>query len=120
MEILMLFSCHAADVLQTVQVLLLSDLALARNFKTTEIFAACIASAVHDIDHPGVNNNFLIQSQHKMAILYNDISVLEYHHASRSFEIASTAETNIFKTFTKAQCSEIRKLIIGMVVATGI
>ena len=84
------------------------------------MFAACIASAVHDVDHPGVNNNFLVQSSHPLAIMYNDISVLEFHHSRRAFEIASRSECNIFENLTEETRKEIRKLVIGMVLATGL
>ncbi|KAJ3332434.1 hypothetical protein HDU76_000247 [Blyttiomyces sp. JEL0837] len=111
-------SYHAADVLYTVNVLILSDPALAENFTKLEIFGAFLASAVHDVDHPGVNNNFLVQSSHPLAIFYNDISVLEYHHASKAFEIAQAPETDIFAAFKPEHRKELRKLIIAMVVAT--
>ncbi|KAJ3348472.1 hypothetical protein HDU83_001294 [Entophlyctis luteolus] len=111
-------SFHAADVLQTVNLLLLSDPQMAQNFTKLEILAACIASAVHDVDHPGVNNNYLIQSSHPLAILYNDLSVLEYHHASKAFEIMQKPETNIFAKFSIDQKRDIRKQMINMVIAT--
>ncbi|KAJ3319549.1 hypothetical protein HDU76_000503 [Blyttiomyces sp. JEL0837] len=111
-------SIHASDVLQTVNMLLLSDDSISRNFTKLEIFAACVASAVHDIDHPGVNNAFLVQSNHPMAIMYNDAAVLESHHAAKAFEIASVPELDIFASLTVDQRREARKLIIAMVIAT--
>ncbi|KAJ3160525.1 hypothetical protein HDU88_007936 [Geranomyces variabilis] len=111
-------STHGADVLQTVNMLLLSDPKMAANFTKLEVFSACIASAVHDVDHPGLNNNFLVQSSHPLAIFYNDVSVLEFHHASKAFEIARRPETNVFDGLTNEQYRESRKLIISMVVAT--
>ncbi|KNC99177.1 serine/threonine protein kinase [Spizellomyces punctatus DAOM BR117] len=111
-------STHGADVLQTVNMLLLSDPKMAANFTKMEIFAACIASAVHDVDHPGLNNNFLVQSSHPLAIFYNDMSVLEFHHAAKAFEIAQQPETNVFDGLNNDQYREARKLIISMVVAT--
>ncbi|KAI9345013.1 hypothetical protein BDR26DRAFT_1005825 [Obelidium mucronatum] len=111
-------SYHAADVLQTVNLLLLSDPQMAQNFTKLEILAACIASAVHDVDHPGVNNNYLIQSSHPLAILYNDLSVLEYHHASKAFEIMQKPGMNIFAHFPNDQKRDIRKQMINMVIAT--
>ncbi|KAJ3158990.1 hypothetical protein HDU86_002159 [Geranomyces michiganensis] len=111
-------STHGADVLQTVNMLLLSDPKMAANFTKLEVFSACIASAVHDVDHPGLNNNFLVQSSHPLAIFYNDVSVLEFHHASKAFEIARRPETNVFEGLSNEQYRESRKLIISMVVAT--
>ncbi|KAI8822980.1 uncharacterized protein EV422DRAFT_386969 [Fimicolochytrium jonesii] len=111
-------SSHGADVLQTSNMLLLSDPKMAANFTKLEVFAACIASAVHDVDHPGLNNNFLVQSSHPLAIFYNDMSVLEFHHSAKAFEIARRPETNVFVGLSNEQYREARKLIISMVAAT--
>ncbi|KAJ3092118.1 hypothetical protein HK102_010543 [Quaeritorhiza haematococci] len=111
-------SIHAADVLQTVNLLLLSDPEMAENFTKLEIFAACVGSAVHDVDHPGLNNNFLVQTAHPLAVMYNDVSVLEFHHASKAFDIAQRPECNIFSGMPNDQFRDARKLIISMVVAT--
>lgn len=49
--------------------------------------AALTAGIIHDYQHPGVNNDFLIKSQHKKSIRYNDISVLEKHHLAAAFAV---------------------------------
>lgn len=46
-----------------------------------------MAAAIHDFEHPGVNNAFLINSESDLALKYNDTSVLENYHASRAFEV---------------------------------
>lgn len=48
---------------------------------------ALIAAAAHDIGHLGRSNAFLANSDHPLAILYNDITVLESHHAALTFKI---------------------------------
>jgi cAMP-specific phosphodiesterase 4 len=90
------------------------------HFTSIELFALCIASAVHDLDHPGINNNFLVQIQHPLAKMYNDTAVLESHHVARAFEIAHSENHNIFSTMTSEQYRHVRKLIISIVLATGI
>jgi len=45
------------------------------------------AAAIHDFEHPGVNNIFLTKLQDTIAIRYNDTSVLENHHVAASFEL---------------------------------
>ncbi|MEQ2200877.1 cAMP-specific 3',5'-cyclic phosphodiesterase 4D, partial [Xenoophorus captivus] len=52
---------HAADVTQSTHVLL-STPALEAVFTDLEILAAIFASAIHDVDHPGVSNQFLINT----------------------------------------------------------
>ena len=52
---------HAADVTQSTH-LLLSSPALAECFTPLEIMAAILACAVHDVDHPGFTNQYLINT----------------------------------------------------------
>lgn len=49
--------------------------------------AALIAAAAHDVDHPGTSSAFLCNSRHQLAILYNDLAVLESHHAALTFKL---------------------------------
>ena len=51
------------------------------------MFAALVAAAVHDVDHPGRSNHFLIETSDDLAVLYNDNSVLENHHLAVAFKI---------------------------------
>lgn len=46
-----------------------------------------VAAAAHDIDHPGRSSAFLCNSDNVLAILYNDVTVLEMHHASLTFKL---------------------------------
>jgi len=46
-----------------------------------------LAAACHDLDHKGYNNVYLIATKDKLAIRYNDHSVLENHHAATAFDI---------------------------------
>ena len=52
---------HAADVTQSSHVLL-SVPALENVFTDLEVFAAIFACAVHDVDHPGLTNQFLVNT----------------------------------------------------------
>lgn len=46
-----------------------------------------IAAAAHDVDHPGKSSAFLTNSNNPLAILYNDVTVLESHHAALTFKL---------------------------------
>lgn len=82
---------HAADVTQMSAVILNSLQKQLKGIPKLEMFSIILASAVHDLGHLGVNNDFLINSKHPRATTYNDKSVNENFHVSRAFELARTA-----------------------------
>ncbi|CAH1242735.1 PDE4D [Branchiostoma lanceolatum] len=108
---------HAADVTQTTHYLLGMQ-ALENVFTDLEILASIFASAIHDVDHPGVNNQFLIVTSSELAILYNDESCLENHHLAVAFKLLQEENCDIFCNLSKKQRSTLRKMVIDMVLAT--
>ncbi|XP_028270831.1 cAMP-specific 3',5'-cyclic phosphodiesterase 4C-like [Parambassis ranga] len=110
-------SLHAADVTQSTHVLL-STPALDAVFTDLEILAALFAAAIHDVDHPGVSNQFLINTNSELALMYNDESVLENHHLAVGFKLLHQENCDIFQNLNKRQRQSLRKLVIDMVLAT--
>ncbi|XP_064476742.1 3',5'-cyclic-AMP phosphodiesterase 4C-like isoform X3 [Ornithodoros turicata] len=110
-------SSHAADVTQSVHMLLLSP-ALDSVFTDLEIMAALFAAAIHDVDHPGVTNQYLINTSSELAIMYNDESVLESHSLAVAFKLLQDESCNIFEGLTRKQRLTLRKMVIDMVLAT--
>lgn len=108
---------HGADVLQTVHVLLQAE-TLDHVFSDIEILSSLFASAIHDVHHPGVTNQFLINTGHKLALLYNDASVLENHHLSVAFKLLTEPACNIFANLAPKQRQLLRRLVIELVLAT--
>ncbi|TNM87782.1 hypothetical protein fugu_006003 [Takifugu bimaculatus] len=108
---------HAADVVQSTHVLL-STPALEAVFTDLEIMAALFASAIHDVDHPGVTNQFLINTSSELALMYNDASVLENHHLAVGFKLLQEENCDIFQNLSKKQKDSLRKMVIDMVLAT--
>uniref|UniRef100_A0A669DR31 Phosphodiesterase n=1 Tax=Oreochromis niloticus TaxID=8128 RepID=A0A669DR31_ORENI len=108
---------HAADVVQSTHVLL-STPALEAVFTDLEILAALFASAIHDVDHPGVSNQFLINTNSELALMYNDLSVLENHHLAVGFKLLQEDNCDIFQNLNKKQRQSLRKMVIDMVLAT--
>lgn len=60
--------------------------------EATSLLAAC----AHDIDHPGKSSAFLSNSGNYLAILYNDVTVLENHHAALTFKLTLGKATCLF------------------------
>ncbi len=55
------------------------------------LLASYIAALVHDFEHSGVNNDFLIKTSHDLAITYNLQSPLENHHRAHLYICVSPA-----------------------------
>ncbi len=54
-----------------------------------ELLGSLLAGLCHDIDHPGVNNAFMCASGADLSLLYNDLSVLENHHAAVTWNVSA-------------------------------
>uniref|UniRef100_A0A3B4A1H0 3',5'-cyclic-AMP phosphodiesterase n=1 Tax=Periophthalmus magnuspinnatus TaxID=409849 RepID=A0A3B4A1H0_9GOBI len=87
-------------------------------FTDLEILAAIFAAAIHDVDHPGVSNQFLINTNSELALMYNDESVLENHHLAVGFKLLQEDNCDIFQNLTKKQRQTLRRMVIDMVLAT--
>ncbi|MBZ3872395.1 cAMP-specific 3',5'-cyclic phosphodiesterase 4C [Sciurus carolinensis] len=110
-------SLHAADVAQSTHVLLATP-ALEAVFTDLEVLAAIFASAIHDVDHPGVSNQFLINTNSELALMYNDASVLENHHLAVGFRLLQAHNCDIFQNLSAKQRLSLRRMVIDMVLAT--
>ncbi|GFH22778.1 3'5'-cyclic nucleotide phosphodiesterase [Haematococcus lacustris] len=84
----------------------------------TGTLAAYLAAAVHDVQHKGLNNDFLIKSSDKLALLYNDISPMENHHLATTFTLLSQEPLNFLARTPRKMFDAIRKVVINMVLAT--
>lgn len=95
------------------------DLYEKSKFEDVDLFALIVGGAVHDFDHLGWNNAFLIETQHNWAITYNDISVCENHHIAAVFEIVKkNKEWNIFENMSLEEFKSLRKKLTKSVIAT--
>ena len=107
---------HAADVVQaTTHFLIHSPNA---NLNELERFSLIISAAIHDYDHPGVNNSFLVNTEDPLAIAYNDRSPLENHHVAMAFIAMSDDSCKITKQFRLEDQKRFRKICISTVLAT--
>ncbi|CAG9538894.1 unnamed protein product [Cercopithifilaria johnstoni] len=108
---------HAADVTQSVNVLISSPV-LQNVFSELEVLASIFAGAIHDVDHPGFTNHYLINTNSELAIMYNDESVLEQHHLAVAFKLLQDSSCDFIVSLSKKQRQLFRKLTIEMVLAT--
>ena len=85
-----------------------------------ERIAMCIAAIGHDIGHMGVQNSFLANSNDPLALQYNDRSILENMHCSRLFSVLRQKHCGLLDQLKPAQYKIVRKMIIGMIMATDL
>ena len=105
---------HVADVVQSMHVMILKG-GLGAMMTRLEMLAALLAACVHDLEHRGFNNDFLIKTQDDWAIDSNDKSPNENHHLSAAFRILRNPECNFIQSMPQANQQQLRKLMIDLV-----
>ncbi|KYQ99921.1 cAMP phosphodiesterase [Tieghemostelium lacteum] len=108
---------HAFDVTQTL-FCYLANMKMDQYFSKFEIFVLLISSLSHDLSHPGVSNNFLIQTSNELAKQYNQISVLENHHISTMYKLLH--KSKVISHFTPKQKKLFKYLSSNAIFATDL
>ncbi|XP_042270950.1 cGMP-inhibited 3',5'-cyclic phosphodiesterase A-like isoform X2 [Thunnus maccoyii] len=86
-----------------------------------ELMALFVAAAMHDYDHPGRTNAFLVATSAPQALLYNDRSVLENHHAASAWNLfMSRPEYNFLVNLEHVEFKRFRFLVIEAILATDL
>ncbi|XP_033370985.1 cGMP-inhibited 3',5'-cyclic phosphodiesterase B isoform X2 [Parus major] len=94
---------------------------LASNIPALELMALYVAAAMHDYDHPGRTNAFLVATNAPQAVLYNDRSVLENHHAASAWNLfLSRPEYNFLLNLDHVEFKRFRFLVIEAILATDL
>eukprot|EP00927_Polykrikos_kofoidii_P025777 TRINITY_DN230_c0_g1_i1.p1 TRINITY_DN230_c0_g1~~TRINITY_DN230_c0_g1_i1.p1 ORF type:complete len:792 (+),score=108.52 TRINITY_DN230_c0_g1_i1:116-2377(+) len=121
---------HAASVLHILHALLhLGGLAEAASVAVAGIedadtrrgivtMSALLAAIVHDYEHTGVNNDFLVKTCDFKALLYNDRSPNENHHVAAAFALLIRPECSFLECLSVGEFAQVRKLVINLVLAT--
>lgn len=110
-------ACHAADVLHS-QLFFILQSSLSKTLTQLDIVSCIIAALGHDIGHPALTNRFLVNNCDEIAITYNDNSVLENLHASKTFSILKTKGTDILALLSNEDWLKCRKMVIEMILET--
>ncbi|GAB1292575.1 Phosphodiesterase [Apodemus speciosus] len=120
---------------------------LSSNIPALELMALYVAAAMHDYDHPGRTNAFLVATNAPQAlcqdgnidyvlrhlglgltlgiisssVLYNDRSVLENHHAASAWNLyLSRPEYNFLLNLDHMEFKRFRFLVIEAILATDL
>ena len=111
---------HAADITHTsfiyFKVGLINEILRLEKPSICALFLSCIC---HDFKHPGLNNNYLIETNNLIALNYNDMSVLENMHISEAFKLIHSDENcNFLENLDKSEYKKLRKQMISCVLST--
>jgi len=108
---------HGADVMQGMAYFMSTPL-LRATLQPLDVLAGLVAAACHDYEHLGRNNVFMVATGHRLALLYNDTSVMESHHASASWNVLLRPENYFLDSFPPAERAEFRASFLSAIAHT--
>mmetsp|Transcript_143224 Transcript_143224/g.249799 ORF Transcript_143224/g.249799 Transcript_143224/m.249799 type:complete len:907 (+) Transcript_143224:59-2779(+) len=82
------------------------------------LLAGLLAAIVHDYQHEGVNNDFLVKSSDDRALIYNDKSPNENHHVSAAWFVLRRPECNFLDSLSVKEYRQLRSLVLDLVLST--
>ncbi|CAG9467161.1 unnamed protein product [Pedinophyceae sp. YPF-701] len=110
---------HAVSVLHICHLLLLDSAGVLGSWTTVEKFALLLAALAHDAGHTGTSNEFLVKTEHALAIQYNDLSPQEQLHTSVLFQLMrERPNMDVLARFPSKDRVAIRRNIIAMIKGT--
>lgn len=109
-------SIHATDVTQAMHCFL-QETKIYEFLTPLEIMSSLLGAVAHDLDHPGVNQPFLIATSNHLAALYENTSVLENHHWRSA--IGCLLESGVAEQIEEYR-PDLEKQISSLILATDI
>ncbi|KAL7046126.1 hypothetical protein ACKWTF_002489 [Chironomus riparius] len=109
-------SIHATDVTQAMHCFL-QETKIYEHLTPLEILSSLLGAVAHDLDHPGVNQPFLIATSNHLAALYENTSVLENHHWRSA--IGCLLESGVAEQIEEFR-HEMEQQISSLILATDI
>jgi hypothetical protein len=118
---------HAASVMHAMHALLHCggfDKVAAKAFEGVESskelgqMACLLAAAMHDYQHKGLSNDFLVRMGDPRALCYNDQHVNEHHHVAAAFALLLQPDLNFLSRLPSDVFSRMRRVVIDLVLGT--
>merc|ERR1711988_1308171 len=80
--------------------------------------AALLAAIVHDFEHEGVNNDFLVKTSSEKAVRYNDRSPNENHHVAAAWVVLQRTDCDFLNTLSVEERRLLRSIVVELVLST--
>jgi len=81
-----------------------------------ESLSFMIAAICHDIKHPGRSNTFCVQTESPLALLYNNVAVLERYHSASCLQLLDSSK--LMANVPREERQLVRSHIIEYILAT--
>jgi len=109
---------HAVDVTHSLYTFLYHT-EVGRLLDPVDKLTMMVAAVIHDVGHFGVSNAFLKETEHDMAITYNDTAIQENMHLAHFFRlIKEKPRCDPFAQLDRPQRNQARRCIIEVVLST--
>ncbi len=108
---------HAVDVANTLAWMLTRPV-LSAHLPRNHAFWLLVAAVTHDVDHPGLNNQWEVNVGSERARKYQNVSVLERHSLDLSLELMAQPEMAFHATMAPALRAEGLDLLREVILAT--
>ncbi len=108
---------HAVDTVNTVGWFITRPI-LAEKLPVETRFLLLLTALIHDVEHPGHNNQFEIRIESSLARKYHNDAVLENHSLDVMLNLMKDPAHDIFSSFGKGKVKAFNAAIEEMVLAT--
>lgn len=112
---------HAASVMHAMHALLRHGNLLgggALHSKQLRTMACLFAAAVHDVEHEGLSNDFLVRTSHQKAVRWQKQHVNENHHLEAAFDLLLCEENNFLANMPPDDFERFQSLVSDLVLST--
>lgn len=108
---------HAADTVNTMAWMVTRPV-MQRELPHEHRFALLLAALVHDVEHPGTNNAWEVQTGSELAQKYENTAVLEQHSLDVTLGLLEAPEYDVLAGFEPDRARELKHLLRELILAT--
>jgi len=112
---------HAADVVSRTCAILQRDRILTNSDSSSDkllLLSAVVAAVVHDYQHPGLSNGFLVATSSDISAEFNEQNVLENMSLSRALAALKKDKFNFLRNLPRRDQKTVHSNVIKIVLAT--
>lgn len=114
---------HTTYVLQNVNLMMtkggcLKGLAPDAACQPMLMFTMLVAACLHDAGHTGTSNDYLVKTEHELAVTHNDSSPLQNHHVSLGWRILTAS--GLLNPLKASSRSWLRRMLVNTILLTDL